>query len=625
MRHRLSPRRTTPPQRRLAAALTLALLSTQAHAADPLPYTVTIAPTGNPALDQALTGSAQLVSLRTRAPAGPFAIVSRARQDIPRLKTALDSFGYYAAHIAITIDGHDLEDPTLPTLLAAAPAKPPTPITVRIDTGAQFHLRHVALDGTVPAAGRAAFTLRPGQPAIASAILSEGGAVLTALREDGYALAKVDPPDALLVPDHSALDVTFRVTAGPRVDLGPITLVHLGRVHPAFIRRRLLIHQGQLYQPSKIEAARQDLLGVGVFSGVVVRAAPAVDAAGQLPLTFDFAERKLYAVTFDIAYSTDLGGSAGASWTDRDLFGNAEQLKLSAALTGAGGTASTGLGYDVTGALIKPDFLRRDQQIEFDLGAIKQSLEAYRQTAFTAGTIVTRKLSREWTISAGLTAEQEQIIQEGVTRNYTLAAIPMTAKFDSTGLTNPLDDATRGIRATIGASPTESLGTPDATFVILQASASTYFDFARLGWTKPGRSVLAVRGLVGSAQGAGQFDLPPDQRFYGGGSSTVRGFKYQGVGPQFADGNPEGGAAVDAASIEFRQRVWGPIGAAVFLDAGQVDAASAPFEGTLREGVGAGVRYYTAIGPIRVDFAVPLNEPPHGDSFELYLGLGQAF
>jgi translocation and assembly module TamA len=136
---------------------------------------------------------------------------------------------------------------------------------------------------------------------------------------------------------------------------------------------------------------------------------------------------------------------------------------------------------------------------------------------------------------------------------------------------------------------------------------------------------VAVRGIVASAQGASQFDLPPDQRFYAGGSATVRGFKYQSVGPLFADNNPQGGAALDAATIEFRQRVWGNIGAAVFVDAGQVSAENAPFEGTLREGVGTGVRYYTPIGPIRVDVAVPLNKPPGGDSFELYLGLGQAF
>jgi translocation and assembly module TamA len=137
--------------------------------------------------------------------------------------------------------------------------------------------------------------------------------------------------------------------------------------------------------------------------------------------------------------------------------------------------------------------------------------------------------------------------------------------------------------------------------------------------------VLALRGLVGSAQGASEFDLPPDQRFYAGGSGTVRGYKYQSVGPLFADGNPVGGAAIDAATIEFRQRVWKNIGAAIFVDAAQVGTSSAPFQGSLQEGVGIGARYYTSIGPIRVDFAVPVKQPPQGDSFEIYLGLGEAF
>jgi translocation and assembly module TamA len=210
-------------------------------------------------------------------------------------------------------------------------------------------------------------------------------------------------------------------------------------------------------------------------------------------------------------------------------------------------------------------------------------------------------------------------------RDYTLVALPLTAKFDSTGLTNPLDDALHGVRAALSAAPTQSFGDRSATFLILQATASTYFDFSSIGWTAPGRSVLALRGLVGSAQGATAFDLPPDQRFYGGGSTTVRGFKYQSVGPQFPDNEPEGGAAIDAVGVEFRQRVWGPVGAAVFADAAQVNSGNTPFQGTLREGVGAGVRYYTPIGPIRVDFAVPVNKPPGGDSFELYLGIGQAF
>ena len=625
---RLAPRMNPHPLRAwimMGAILGGLAAPLAALAADPLSYTVSFAPTGNGALDAAISGSSQLAALRTRAPAGPFAVVARARQDMPRLTTALESFGYYQPQISITIAGHGLDDPDLPEELERLPQSGTAVIKVVITPGPLFHLRHVTLQGAVPDGVAAAFTLQPGQPVIAANVLGAGGALLNALQEHGYALAVVDPPLAVEVAGEHAIDVTYHVTAGPRVDLGPITITGLRRMNESFVRRRLLLRQGQLYQPSKIEAARQDLAGIGVFSGVVVRTAPKLDAAGELPLTIDVAERKRHAVTFNVAYSTDLGGSVGATWTDRNVFGNAEQLNLSASTTGLGGSDTTGLGYNATAQLLKPDFLHRDQTLEFDLGAIKQSLEAYDQTAATAGVILSRKLSKEWTISAGLTGEQEKIVQEEVTRHYTLVAAPLSGKYDGTGLTNPLDDETHGVRAALSVAPTESLAHPEATFVILQGNVSTYIDMADLGLTQPGRSIVAVRGIVASAQGASQFDLPPDQRFYAGGSATVRGFKYQSVGPLFADNNPQGGAALDAATIEFRQRVWGNIGAALFVDAGQVSAENAPFQGTLREGVGTGVRYYTPIGPIRVDVAVPLNKPPNGDSFELYLGLGQAF
>jgi translocation and assembly module TamA len=596
-----------------------------ARAADPLPYSLRLPTTGNSALDAAISGSLQLKTLQKRAPAGPFAVITRARQDFGRAKAALESFGYYRSHVAITIDGAPLDDPALPDRLQALPAAPPVPIAVTIDTGPLFHVRRISLDGSVPAVATRAFTLRQGDPAIAANVLGAGAAMLTAMRDDGYAFANVAPPQAVEIPASDALDISFHVTPGPRVDLGPITLLHTGSVHPAYIRRRLLVRPGQLYNVTAIEKARQDLLAVGVFSSVVVRTAPSLDANGALPVTFDFTERPLHAVTFNVAYSTDLGGSAGVTWTHRNIFGNAEQLSLGASITGLGGTADKGIGYDVTAQLTKPDYLRRNQELIFTLTALKQDLDAYDQTAAIAGVALQRKLNSQWTASVGTTLEQEQITQEGVVRDYTLFVLPISAKYDSTGLANPLDDATHGIRANLSATPTESLGHRDATFVILQASASAYIDLDILGLTKPGNSVLALRGLVGTAQGAGQFDLPPDQRFYAGGSATVRGFKYQSVGPLFPDTNPEGGTAIDAATIEFRQRVWGNVGAAVFADAAQVDTSSAPFQGTLREGVGAGVRYYTPIGPVRVDIAVPLNRPPGGDSFELYLGLGQAF
>jgi translocation and assembly module TamA len=181
-------------------------------------------------------------------------------------------------------------------------------------------------------------------------------------------------------------------------------------------------------------------------------------------------------------------------------------------------------------------------------------------------------------------------------------------------------DPTKGIRATLSVTPTESLGTPNATFFIAQLSGSTYFDIF-----SDGRSIVALRGLVGQVSGAGVFDLPPDQRFYAGGSATVRGYRYQTLGPQFKDGLPTGGTAISTGTVELRQRILGNYGIVGFMDVGQVSSNGAPFTSNWHAGAGIGARYYTSIGPIRLDVAVPLNKLPNGDSFEIYIGIGQAF
>ena len=100
-----------------AFALTAAPLSA-AWAADPQPYTVTLARTGDGAIDAALAASASLVSLRKSAPAGPFALVGRARNDVATLETVLGGFGYYAAQVTVTIDGTPISAPR-----AAGPAR----------------------------------------------------------------------------------------------------------------------------------------------------------------------------------------------------------------------------------------------------------------------------------------------------------------------------------------------------------------------------------------------------------------------------------------------------------------------------------------------------------------------
>src|SRR5260370_9822035 len=80
------------------ALLVLAPCDVGVRAADPQPYTVTIVPTAQPDLDHALTDASTLVSLREKAPVGPFALATRARDDIGRLNTCLQTYVYYKSN-----------------------------------------------------------------------------------------------------------------------------------------------------------------------------------------------------------------------------------------------------------------------------------------------------------------------------------------------------------------------------------------------------------------------------------------------------------------------------------------------------------------------------------------------
>lgn len=612
---------TLPQMRRLRAIVVAVLLTgvAAANAADPQPYSVTIAPTGQAAIDRALTAASTLISLRQKGPVGPFALVTRARDDAGRFATVLQSYGYYKADIAIRIDGKPLDDPSLVDTLTAVPAGATVLVAVAIAPGPLFRIRNFSINGELPPDIRARVTVHPGDPAIAANILAVQAHLLDDLQEQGHAFAKVSPPNAVEYPDGDVIDVSYTADAGPRVDIGPIRLAGLKTVHASYARRVMLLHAGELYQPSKIEKARQDLASLDVFSAVQARAAERLNQAGTLPITFDFTEAPRHVVSFGASYSTDLGAAANASWTHRNLFGNGEKLTLSAAATELGGSDSRQPGYNVGATLLIPAWLQRDQTLQFNVAAFKQYLETYDQTAYTAGVTFTRKLTDHLNASVGLNLEQEKIIQEHMTSDYTLLSLPITLKFDNT---DDLFEPTRGFRASATAIPTESLGGQggDSTFVTMQANGSTYIDL--LGG---GRSILALRALIGAIEGASQFQIPPDRRFYAGGSDTVRGYKYQWISPHFADGIPEGGTAIDTATIEFRQRIGAKFGVVAFADAGQVNAAGHPFAGPIDVGVGMGLRYFTGFGPIRLDFAVPLNRIPRNDSFEVYIGLGEAF
>jgi translocation and assembly module TamA len=138
-------------------------------------------------------------------------------------------------------------------------------------------------------------------------------------------------------------------------------------------------------------------------------------------------------------------------------------------------------------------------------------------------------------------------------------------------------------------------------------------------------TVLAARIKFGSIWGGALNDVPADRRFYAGGGGSVRGYGYQDVGPQLADGTPVGGVSLTEGSFEVRQNVGRGLGIVAFADAGGIGSTAAPqFEG-LSVGAGLGVRYDLGFGPLRLDLATPVNPRPGDARIQVYISIGQAF
>ena len=137
---------------RICALVLTALCCFQAaRAADPQSYRVDISSTGDGALDATLHATSDLEALRGTAPVSPFGLIARARADIDRFKTVLESYGYYQSSVNIQINGLALNVTGLANTLVALPAKEDARVTVAFVLGPLYHVRDVTVDGELPA------------------------------------------------------------------------------------------------------------------------------------------------------------------------------------------------------------------------------------------------------------------------------------------------------------------------------------------------------------------------------------------------------------------------------------------------------------------------------------------
>jgi len=546
--------------------------------------------------------SSQLVALRDQPPATVGGIERRLRDDLLRFAEILRSEGFYAGDFAHCIS----QDADIATVT----------ITVLPGTGYRLTGYEVELvgrdrEGISEALIAETAGKNLGKRARSADIVATEKRVLKSLGRNARPLASM--VDRKVTVDHRTETVTvrLRIDPGPPAVFGPVTIEGLESIEEDYVRNLLPWSQNEPFDAGKLDALQARLLKTDLFSTVVTEHAEEVDDNGQLPVTVIVFEAPKKSIGVGAKYSTGEGIAGEVFWEHRNLGGRNEDLKLSLEVGKITQQARADFRW--------PDFRRAREDLVTSVTLRRIDSKAFDELGAETAVGVRMPITGRWRGAADVSLEAARLKERGTTDTSTLLGLPLVASYDGTdSWTRP----TEGVRLRLGATPYAGRVDKGVGFLISTVRGSGF-----LALDEERRFVLAGRTRFGSIVGESVGDLPANKRFYAGGDRSIRGYKFQRVGPLDDDNDPTGGRSLFEVGAELRVVTWRSIELVPFVEGGNVyDQVYPDFSQAPRWAAGIGLRHHTLVGPVRLDFAFPLNRRKDvDDSFQFYISLGQAF
>jgi len=539
-------------------------------------------------------------------------LLAAAQADYARLLGVLYAAGYYDGAISLLVNGR--EAATIPTLSAPDSIER---VEITVDRGAAFRFGRAEIAPLAPGT-----TLpegfRSGAPAKADLVGATARAGVTGWREAGHAKAEVAAQD--LVADHATarLDVGITLGPGPRLRFGELRIAQSdpkSAVRAARIREIAGLPEGRVFSPEDLTRSANRLRRTGAFRSVSLREAEEPNSDGTLDIDARIDDAKPRRIGAGVELGSTEGLTLSGFWLHRNLFGGAERLRIDGVVGGMGGD-SGGADLRLGVRFDRPATFTPDTDA-FLLANIEDNDEPeYSERKAEVGGGVTHIFSDALRGEAGLTYRYSEIEDDLGKRELQHLLVPLRLTWDRRD--DPLNP-TSGLYLDVSATPFARVD---------EAAAGSRFyadlrDYLTLGEAE--RITLAGRAQFGSVAGGDRRDLPADMLFYSGGAGTVRGQEYQSLGVDLGPGITVGGRSFLGVSGEVRGMVTDTIQAVVFADAGFIgEDALGTGTGEWHGGAGLGARYFTAVGPVRVDLATPIDGDSSSD-FQIYIGIGQAF
>ena len=564
-------------------------------------YTIDCRSPGDPELARRFTEISRLALMREQ-PADLATLSQRLAVSLTEAESLLKNQGYYEGQVSGRL---------------AEPSGSAVQVTVIFNPGPRYRVgrTQVLLAGPPPPDSLAdppplSLAGFEGAPAMADDILESVELLAEAWRNRGFPEARIQNARYAVNRADRELEAEITLAPGPFARLGPV-LAHEGApVDQSYLDALKPWRDGQPWNQALVEDYLTALRQTGLFQSVEL-AGPAADEDEIRPVRLTLAAAAPRTVGGQINYDTNFGLGVKVYWEHRNLLGHGDRLRLDLPVWAD--------LQEFTATYRYPFLFRPDLDFIARGGLVHQQTEAYRLRSGAASAGVEHRLSRHWRgtltgyAEGGLLEDPDQPVER-----FHILGLPVTAGYDRT---DNLLDPTLGARLNLAAAP--YIGAYHDRFQVFRTRLEGQ-AFLPLGTP---RAVLALRAHWGSLWGLDDSrDVPSSLRFYSGGGGSVRGYDYQSVGPRNDRNEPLGGLAQVEAGAETRLRFTESLGAVAFLDGGMVYArATDEMLQNLMWGAGAGLRYFTPVGPVRLDAAVPLDRRPGDSSWQLYLSLGQSF
>lgn len=418
--------------------------------------------------------------------------------------------------------------------------------------------------------------------------------------DQGYLTGEFTEKKLLIDKDQNTAQVKLVFAAGKRMRFGAVT-VKQQVLEAAFVEKYLAIKSGEFYTSEHLANTYTALSNSGYFDSIDIRPDLQHIDNQRVPVTISLQPKIRHHYGFGAGFDTDIGPLGSATYINRRLNRYGHFLTANIELSPVLSTADV----EYTVPLANP----AQDAFSFGGGLKYEDTDSYRSDTGKLSARLKHAFDSGWKQTLFIDYSFEDF-DTGTSSGRTLVLAPGASWLRS--VSDNVLRPTKGYRTQFDVSG--SYKNPLSEVSYLQGALSAVWILP-VFWSDSGKWV--GRTELGATLVEPFAKLPTTYRFYAGGINSVRGYAYKELGPKDSLGTVEGGTFLSVFSVEYEQAVFEDWGVAAFIDTGNafnLDAIQ------LKTGAGLGLRWYSPIGPVRVDLALPLDESD--SSFQIHFAAG---